>query len=76
VDAVGASLAACGFPGLLLAAFVHVASELAFILNSVRLLAADGRWSASRRPNHDAVRLIGDDERGGAGDPARAAWEV
>ncbi len=40
VDAVGVSLAAVGLLGPLLAAFVHVASELAFILNSARLLPA------------------------------------
>jgi Cd2+/Zn2+-exporting ATPase/Cu+-exporting ATPase len=44
VDAVGVSLAAVGLLGPLLAAFVHVASELVFILNSARLLpAASGR---------------------------------
>jgi heavy metal translocating P-type ATPase len=41
VDAVGVGLAALGLLGPLLAAFVHVASELAFILNSARLLPAD-----------------------------------
>jgi Cd2+/Zn2+-exporting ATPase/Cu+-exporting ATPase len=40
VDAVGVSLAAFGLLGPLLAAFVHVASELAFILNAARLLPA------------------------------------
>ncbi len=38
VDAVGIALAALGCLGPLLAAFIHVASELAFILNSARLL--------------------------------------
>jgi Cd2+/Zn2+-exporting ATPase/Cu+-exporting ATPase len=38
VDALGIVLAACGFLNPLLAAFIHVASELAFILNSARLL--------------------------------------
>lgn len=38
VDAVGIALAALGFLNPLLAAFIHVASELAFILNSARLL--------------------------------------
>jgi heavy metal translocating P-type ATPase len=38
VDAVGVGLAACGFLNPLLAAFIHVASELTFILNSARLL--------------------------------------
>lgn len=38
VDTVGIVLAAFGFLNPLLAAFIHVASELAFILNSARLL--------------------------------------
>jgi Cd2+/Zn2+-exporting ATPase/Cu+-exporting ATPase len=38
VDCVGVGLAAFGVLAPLLAAFVHVASELAFILNSARLL--------------------------------------
>ena len=38
VDAVGIVLAACGLLGPLLAAFIHVASEMTFILNSARLL--------------------------------------
>jgi heavy metal translocating P-type ATPase len=38
VDTVGVGLAAFGLLNPLLAAFIHVASELAFILNSTRLL--------------------------------------
>ena len=38
VDALGIALAAVGFLNPLLAAFIHVASEMAFILNSARLL--------------------------------------
>ena len=38
VDGVGVGLAAFGFLNPLLAAFIHVTSELAFILNSARLL--------------------------------------
>jgi len=38
VDALGIALAACGLLGPLLAAFIHVASEMTFILNSARLL--------------------------------------
>jgi heavy metal translocating P-type ATPase len=38
VDALGIGLAAFGLLGPLFAAFVHVASELTFILNSARLL--------------------------------------
>ncbi|HYL99628.1 MAG TPA: cation-translocating P-type ATPase, partial [Blastocatellia bacterium] len=38
VDAAGVALAAFGFLNPLLAAFIHVTSEMAFILNSARLL--------------------------------------
>jgi heavy metal translocating P-type ATPase len=38
VDAIGVGLAAFGFLGPLFAAFIHVASELTFLLNSARLL--------------------------------------
>jgi heavy metal translocating P-type ATPase len=38
VDSIGVGMAALGFLNPLLAAFIHVASELAFILNSTRLL--------------------------------------
>jgi P-type E1-E2 ATPase len=38
IDGIGVGLAAFGLLNPLLAAFVHVASELAFILNSARLL--------------------------------------
>jgi heavy metal translocating P-type ATPase len=40
VDGIGVGLAAFGFLNPLLAAFIHVSSELAFILNSARLLPA------------------------------------
>jgi P-type Cu+ transporter len=40
VDSVGVGLAAFGMLNPLLAAFIHVSSELAFILNSARLLPA------------------------------------
>jgi heavy metal translocating P-type ATPase len=43
VDGVGVGLAAFGFLNPLLAAFIHVTSELAFILNSARLLPASSR---------------------------------
>jgi heavy metal translocating P-type ATPase len=44
VDTIGVGLAAFGFLNPLLAAFIHVSSELAFILNSTRLLprSSDG----------------------------------
>jgi len=38
VDSVGVGLAAAGILNPLMAAFIHVSSELAFILNSTRLL--------------------------------------
>jgi P-type E1-E2 ATPase len=38
VDAIGIGMAAAGLLNPLLAAFIHVASELTFILNSTRLL--------------------------------------
>jgi len=38
VDSVGVGMAALGFLNPLLAAFIHVSSEMAFILNSARLL--------------------------------------
>jgi heavy metal translocating P-type ATPase len=47
VDAVGVALAAMGLLNPLLAAFIHVASELTFILNSARLLPGTSR---TRRP--------------------------
>jgi heavy metal translocating P-type ATPase len=43
VDALGIGLAALGMLGPLLAAFIHVASEMTFILNSARLLRARAR---------------------------------
>jgi len=42
VDAIGMGLAAVGLLSPLLAAFIHVASELTFILNSARLLPSAG----------------------------------
>jgi Cd2+/Zn2+-exporting ATPase/Cu+-exporting ATPase len=39
VDSLGMGLAAFGMLNPLFAAFIHVSSELAFILNSARLLA-------------------------------------
>ncbi len=40
VDTIGIGLAAAGFLNPLLAAFIHVTSELTFILNSTRMLAS------------------------------------
>lgn len=42
IDAIGIGLAAFGFLNPLIAAFIHVGSETAFILNSAWLLALDG----------------------------------
>ena len=47
VDSVGVGMAALGFLNPLLADLIHVASELAFILNSTRLLPG-GSPSMSR----------------------------
>jgi heavy metal translocating P-type ATPase len=48
VDAIGVGLAAFGLLNPLLAAFIHVTSELTFILNSARLLpAVSGRRPAA-----------------------------
>jgi heavy metal translocating P-type ATPase len=52
VDAVGIGLAAFGLLNPLLAAFIHVASELAFILNSARLLPPR---SGTQRPMQATV---------------------
>jgi Cd2+/Zn2+-exporting ATPase/Cu+-exporting ATPase len=43
VDGLGIALAGFGFLNPLLAAFIHVSSELLFILNSTRLLPGRGR---------------------------------
>jgi Cd2+/Zn2+-exporting ATPase/Cu+-exporting ATPase len=44
VDLIGIGLAAFGLLGPLLAAVIHVGSELAFILNSARLVPAPRRF--------------------------------
>jgi heavy metal translocating P-type ATPase len=48
VDAVGVALAAAGILHPVMAAVIHVSSELAFILNSARLLPAQRRATAAR----------------------------
>ena len=45
IDALGIGLAAVGLLNPLLAAFIHVASELTFILNSARLLPSQAKAS-------------------------------
>jgi Cu+-exporting ATPase len=62
VDTIGIVLAALGFLNPLLAAFIHVASELVFILNSTRLLpgrerAARDRFSLLSIDGADASRI-------------------
>jgi Cd2+/Zn2+-exporting ATPase/Cu+-exporting ATPase len=52
VDSIGIVLAALGFLNPLFAAFIHVASELTFILNSTRMLAPAKHCRA--RPLPDA----------------------
>jgi Cd2+/Zn2+-exporting ATPase/Cu+-exporting ATPase len=52
VDGTGVALAAFGFLNPLLAAFIHVSSELAFILNSTRLLPNLAKPSCDRRGSH------------------------
>jgi len=62
VDAVGVGLAAFGFLNPLLAAFIHVASELTFILNSARLLPAisrPGRGMVPKPPGAAKLQLPG-----------------
>ena len=52
VDSIGVGLAALGFLNPLPAACIHVTSELAFILNSTRLLPRSSRsprWKSPRK---------------------------
>ena len=49
VDTIGIGLAAAGILNPLLAAFIHVASELTFILNSTRLLPSRERAKTASR---------------------------
>ena len=56
VDTVGIALAAFGFLNPLFAAFIHVVSELAFILNSARLLPSR---SSSEALDADAPNAVG-----------------
>ena len=53
VDTLGIVLAALGLLNPLLAAFIHVASELTFILNSARLLP--GRVGAAGTAQQEVV---------------------
>ena len=56
VDTVGIALAAAGLLNPLIAAFIHVASEMAFILNSARLLPAADRGHG-RSPENSADQV-------------------
>jgi cation transport ATPase len=56
VDTVGIMLASLGFLNPLLAAFIHVASEMTFILNSARMLPrAPGSSYAADAPIPSAL---------------------
>jgi Cd2+/Zn2+-exporting ATPase/Cu+-exporting ATPase len=59
VDAIGIGLAAFGLLNPLFAAFIHVASELTFILNSARLLpsrsSGEGPMPVTQSPPDSAV---------------------
>lgn len=55
VDAVGVGLAAFGLLNPLFAAFIHVASELTFILNSTRLLPNRFNGQSANRPFRSVV---------------------
>jgi Cd2+/Zn2+-exporting ATPase/Cu+-exporting ATPase len=50
VDTIGVVLAGMGFLNPLLAAFIHVTSELVFILNSARLLPGAGHLASFVAP--------------------------
>ena len=56
VDTVGIGLAAAGILNPLLATFIHVTSELIFILNSTRLLPA--REKAKAKSQVRRVKLV------------------
>jgi len=58
VDAVGVGLAAFGFLNPLVAAFIHVASELTFILNSARLLPGKTRGESPARPARARAQVL------------------
>jgi len=56
VDSIGICMAATGLLNPLLAAFIHVASELTFILNSTRLLPS-GEKRGSSDNKHSAMQV-------------------
>jgi Cd2+/Zn2+-exporting ATPase/Cu+-exporting ATPase len=57
VDALGIGLAAFGMLNPLLAAFIHVASELTFILNSARLLPARASGTEGAKQPSSSVKI-------------------
>ena len=58
VDSVGMGVAAVGLLNPLFAAFIHVSSELAFILNSARLLPGVSRRRGKPTPDADLPHLV------------------
>ena len=59
VDTLGIVLASLGFLSPLLAAFIHVASEMTFILNSARLLPRrEARSGAVESAEHALVQPL------------------
>lgn len=61
VDTIGIGLAAAGILNPLLATFIHVASELIFILNSTRLLPTREKPATRRKPHN--ARLVNSSTR-------------
>jgi P-type E1-E2 ATPase len=58
VDTIGVALAALGLLNPLLAAFIHVSSELAFILNSARLLPSGRTRSRPQSPESSTSSVL------------------
>jgi len=67
VDTVGIVLASVGFLNPLLAAFIHVASEMTFILNSARLLPGAKRIAEPAIAGSVKLRFFGAGSAGSAG---------
>jgi Cd2+/Zn2+-exporting ATPase/Cu+-exporting ATPase len=70
VDLIGIAFAAAGLISPLVAAFIHVTSELAFISNSARLLP--GEWGRSAVRPASQPRSCGCDERNYRAEAKRA----
>ena len=58
VDVLGIGLAAFGFLNPLIAAFIHVASEMTFILNSARLLPSRSSSVESAGPSLSTTKPV------------------